>query len=283
MAEASDGHELFHGLPSHVLRLPQGDQLRVLQHGAHLVSWVAGGCERFFLSPRARLDGRSAIRGGVPVCFPQFNQRGPLPKHGFARNLPWAVDGPAAYSADTASLTLRLRDGESTRMHWPQAFEARLRLELSPASLQITLSVRNTDTRPLDFSGALHSYLAVDDIGEATLEGLQGLAEWDAVRDLHGHAAAGALRFEGEFDRVYAAAPRPLRLRDGGRVLEIAQSPSWAQTVVWNPGAELCATLSDMPAEGHRHMLCVEAAQVLAPIRVPAGGDWSGWQRLTVR
>lgn len=282
MAEAAGSRALFHGLPSHVLRLPQGDQVRVLQHGAHVVSWVAGGRERFFLSPQARLDGRSAIRGGVPVCFPQFNQRGPLPKHGFARNLPWEVDGPAICTSEAASLTLCLRDSEATRVHWPQAFEARLRLDLSPGSLQITLSVRNTDTQPLDFSGALHSYLAVDEIAEATLEGLQGQAEWDAVRDHHGEAVE-VLHFDGEFDRVYIAAARPLRLRERGQALEIAQSPSWAQTVVWNPGAALCATLTDMPVDGHRHMLCVEAAQVLAPIRVQAGAAWSGWQRLTVR
>ncbi|MEK9802806.1 MAG: D-hexose-6-phosphate mutarotase, partial [Curvibacter sp.] len=98
----------------------------------------------------------------------------------------------------------------------------------------------------------------------------------------HGHGAS-VLCFEGEFDRVYAAAPQPLHLGEGGQGLEIAQSPSWAQTVVWNPGAALCATLADMPADGHQRMLCVEAAQVQAPIRVPAGGVWSGWQRLTVR
>lgn len=281
MAEAADSCELFHGLPAHVLRLPQGDQVRVLQHGAHIVSWLAGGRERFFLSPRARLDGRSAIRGGVPVCFPQFNQRGPLPKHGFARNLPWDMEGPAVSTVETASLTLCLRDSEATRVHWPQAFETRLRLDLSPGRLQITLSVRNTDTRPLDFSGALHSYLAVDDIGQAALAGLQGQAEWDAVRDHHGQAA-GALRFDAEFDRVYTAAARPLHLREGAQVLEIAQSPSWDQTVVWNPGAALCATLNDLPADGYLHMLCVEAAQVLTPIRVSPGGGWSGWQRLTV-
>lgn len=282
MAEAGGSAELFHGLPSHVLSLPQGDELRVLQHGAHVVSWVSGGRERFFLSPQAKFDGRSSIRGGVPVCFPQFNQRGSLPKHGFARNLAWEVEGPALRMADMLSLTLTLRDDDRTRVHWPQAFEACLRLDLAPGSLQLTLDVRNTDTRPLDFSGALHSYLAVDDITHTTLEGLQGQAEWDAVRDHHGQGAE-SLRFEGEFDRVYAAASGSLCLREGERVLEITQSPSWAQTVVWNPGAALGATLADLPAEGHTRMLCVEAAQVLAPIRVSAGAVWSGWQRFTVR
>jgi glucose-6-phosphate 1-epimerase len=72
-------------------------------------------------------------------------------------------------------------------------------------------------------------------------------------------------------------------LQDGSRVLEISQSPSWAQTVVWNPGETLCATLADMPPDGFAHMLCVEAAQVFSPIHVPAHGQWQGWQSLTLQ
>jgi glucose-6-phosphate 1-epimerase len=52
--------------------------------------------------------------------------------------------------------------------------------------------------------------------------------------------------------------------------------------VVWNPGEGKCATLADMPAQGFARMLCVEAAQVFDPISIPAGGQWAGWQRLTV-
>jgi glucose-6-phosphate 1-epimerase len=53
--------------------------------------------------------------------------------------------------------------------------------------------------------------------------------------------------------------------------------------VVWNPAQDLCKRLTDMPDDGWRHMLCVEAAQVLTPITLPAGGRWTGWQRLQVR
>ena len=213
MVDGAAQAALLHGQPCLRLSLSNGDSLTVLLQGAQVVSWVAGGQERLFLSPHSRWDGQSAVRGGVPICFPQFNQRGPLPKHGFARHLPWDVEGPPVCTAERASLTLCLRDNEATHAHWQQAFEARVRVDLAPGSLQITLSVRNTDTRPLDFSGALHSYLAVDDIDKARLEGLQGQAEWDAVRDHHGRGAE-ALRFEGEFDRVYAAAPQPLLLRE---------------------------------------------------------------------
>lgn len=279
MAEPSP--ELFQGLPSLALSLPNGDCLRVLLHGAHVVSWVAGGRERLYLSPRSVFDGQSAIRGGVPICFPQFNQRGPLPKHGFARNLPWRADVPSLLTSETAHLSLRLSASAATRQFWPQAFEAILALELRPGSLLITLDVHNTDMVPLGFTGALHTYLAVDDIAGAQLEGLQGQPEWDALMDRHGQAA-GPLRFRDEFDRVYDAAPGPLVLHDGHQRLRIEQGPGWAQTVVWNPGAEKGAQLADLPADGHSHMLCVEAAQVMHAIALPAGSTWQGWQRLSV-
>ncbi len=279
MAEPATGSQLFHGQPSHRLTLPNGDSLRVLLHGAHVVSWMAQGRERLYLSPRSKFDGQAAVRGGVPVCFPQFNQRGPLPKHGFARNLPWQADAVQT-AGDQARLTLRLGDSAATRQFWPQAFAATLTIDLQPGSLQLTLGVRNTDQVPLAFSGALHTYLTVDDITAAQLQGLGGQPEWDALTDRHARAA-DALRFEGEFDRVYGAAAQALLLQDGQARLAIEQSSSWSETVVWNPGPG--ATLADLPADGYARMLCVEAAQVLQPITVPAGGAWQGWQRLTLR
>lgn len=271
--------ETHHGLPCWRLGLPSGDQVLVAQQGAHVLSWLAQGRERLYLSPRNLWDGQAAIRGGVPVCFPQFNQRGPLPKHGFARNTAWQRGQPVLH-ADSAQLDLHLSDSPQTQALWPQAFEAQLRVLLAPGQLTLTLTVHNRGAQPLLFSGALHTYLAVDDVAHAALHGLHGQAEWDSVADVHAHAPQ-VLRFEGEFDRVYAAAPQPLRLQDGQGTLQIEQSPSWGQSVVWNPGADKCATLTDMPADGYAHMLCVEAAQVYEPIQVPAGQPWQGWQRLT--
>ena len=77
---------------------------------------------------------------------------------------------------------------------------------------------------------------------------------------------------------MYSVASGPLRLQDGALALAIEQDSDWAQTVVWNPGADL--VLPDMPPEGWRHMLCVEAAQVYEPIRVAPGDFWQGAQRL---
>lgn len=272
--------EDFRGLPAHTLRLPGGDTLRIAVHGAHVLSWVAQGRERLYLSPDSVMDGHAAIRGGVPVCFPQFNQRGSLPKHGFARNLPWDVKSTET-TPEGVSLTLMLADSPATRAHWPQAFEALFTVALTPRSLSMTLKVHNRDAQPLEMTGALHTYLAVDDIAQVSLRGLQGQAEWDSLTDVHGHGAA-ELRFDGEFDRVYAAAPRPLLLQDGVHHLQIEQSPTWLNSVVWNPGAALSARMADLPDNGYQHMLCVEAAQVDAPVKISPQASWQGWQRLTV-
>lgn len=271
---------VFAGLPATELRLSGGDHVVVAQHGAHVLSWVAAGRERLYLSPASVMDGKAAIRGGIPVCFPQFNMRGDLPKHGFARNLPWKVNAPKL-DVDQAHLTLSLNDSVATRQWWDQAFEARLLIELTPGALTVALAVRNTDTQALNFTGALHTYFSVSDVAQARLLGLGGHAEWNAVTDRHG-TAAPELRFVGEFDRVYSAAPQGYELQDGPHVLGIEQDMEWAHTVVWNPGADKCATLADMPADGWPHMLCVEAAQVYESIRVEPGDFWQGAQRLQV-
>ncbi|MEY4726741.1 MAG: putative glucose-6-phosphate 1-epimerase [Pseudomonadota bacterium] len=277
--------ESYQGLDCQRLTLPCGDTVLVALQGAHVLSWVSQGRERLFLSPNNVWDGQSAIRGGVPVCFPQFNQRGTLPKHGFARNMAWTV-GEVVATGDGAHHDFTLSTNADTRSIWPQAFVATLRVALAPGQLTITLTVDNTETQnDLQFTGALHTYCAVDDIDLTELRGLGGRPEWDAVADVHG-LADEALYFDGEFDRVYtwaeSAAPNPLHVQDGTSTLHIEQSPSWVNSVVWNPGESKCTALADMPAHGFARMLCVEAAQVFEPISIPAGGQWVGWQRLTV-
>lgn len=277
--------ERYQGLACHRLTLPCGDSVLIAEQGAHVLSWVSQGRERLFLSPNNLWDGTSAIRGGVPVCFPQFNQRGSLPKHGFVRNRAWQA-GEAETNGESRHIDFHLRDSADTFAIWQQAFVALLRVALAPGQLTLTLTVKNTELqKELHFTGALHTYLAVDDIDLVELRGLGGCPEWDAVADVHG-VAEDTLYFEGEFDRVYSRSERasdgPLHLQDGTGTLQIEQSPAWAESVVWNPGERKCATLADMTAQGFARMLCVEAAQVFEPISIPAGGQWVGWQRLTV-
>ncbi len=261
--------------------LPGGDSALVALQGAQVLSWVKGGQEQLFLSPHAAHDGHTPIRGGIPVCFPQFNQRGPLVKHGFARTLAWQASADeACVDGDGLRLTLRLQDNAATRAVWPHAFAAELGVWLQPAALTVALTVHNTGDAPLAFTAALHTYLRVDEVTETTLSGLEGLVYWDAVADTHPRQQ-GALAFGGELDRVYPRPAQAMELHAGGQPrLRILQDPAWADTVVWNPGPVLCARLADMRADGYRHMLCVEAAAIDAPVVLAAQGRWQAAQRL---
>lgn len=279
-ALATCSPETLGALPCYRVCLPQGDRLLVATHGGQVLQWHAAGRDRLFLSPNSMLNGQAPVRGGVPVCWPQFNQRGTLPKHGFVRTLPWQQVSFQGTETQ-AELVLALHNSAATRAHWPHAFELRLVLCLTPGQLRMTLQAHNTGAQAWAFTGALHTYLAVQNITQTALTGLHGQPEWNAVLNTH-QTATATQTFAGEFDRVYAAPSGTLHLQDGPYALRIEHSPEWANVVIWNPGADKCAALPDMPADGHHHMLCVEAAQVFHPVQVAPGARWQGWQQLTV-
>ncbi len=283
----------FNGLPCFEMVLANGARAVVAEQGAQVLSWqTADGAERLYLSPRAVFDGHSPIRGGVPVCFPQFNTRTlgahSLPKHGFARQQSWSVESVELTEAD-AQVHMALHSSPASQALWPYGFAANMCLRLQAHSLHIGFSVRNTGPQAWSFALALHTYLRVAHVAQSRLTGLQGLRYWDAVQDPAQPAArqlegVQALQCTGETDRVYeavdAAAQPPLELHDAGQVLRIRQSANLPEVVVWNPAAERCASLADMPPDGWQQMLCVEAACINTPVVLQPGAFWAGWQEL---
>lgn len=286
----------FQGQPCVELSLPAGDRVRIALHGAHVLSWnTADGTERLYLSPEALIDGRSPIRGGVPLCFPQFNQRSlggvTLPKHGLARISTWAVlpAQEAATPGDGTAQQVRLglQSDDATRSLWPGDFAATLTVHLASGHLRLAFDVTNTGEAPWPMALALHTYLKVDDIAATHLDGLGGATFWDGVRDLKApdvrrQQPVGPLVFDAETDRVYEDVAGPLTVTHPGGALCITQSADLPDVVVWNPGEALSAALPDMPADGYRHMLCVEAARINTPVSLQPGQAWSAWQDFRV-
>lgn len=267
------------GLPCLRLAEPAGARAEIYAHGAQLTSWIPAGesTSRLFLSARAEFRPGAAIRGGVPVIFPQFGTEGLLPRHGFARTRDWEWL-PAESGAQRAAF--RLCDSEDTRARWPQRFEARLQVDIGGRELTLTLSVCNRGAATFSFTAALHTYLAVDDLGAVALHGLRDCRYRDAVLGGSTLETAPELRFdEREIDRVYFDTPPRLELREGQRRLEL-QALGFSDTVVWNPGAARARALADLEAGGHRRMLCVEAAVIGRPVEVSPDSCWQGRQRL---
>ncbi|RVW80662.1 putative glucose-6-phosphate 1-epimerase [Vitis vinifera] len=112
-----------------------------------------------------------AIRGGIPICFPQFGNHGSLEQHGFARNRVWSIDvDPPPFPTNTSSrafIDLILKPSEEDMKIWPHSYEFRLRVALGPGGdLMLTSRIRNTSTegKPLTFTFAYHTYFSVSDI-----------------------------------------------------------------------------------------------------------------------
>lgn len=261
-----------------VLQAADGARAEVYLHGAHVTSWTPAGADRdaLFLSANADFGDGKAIRGGIPVIFPQFAAEGPLPKHGFARDRAWRL--VAGERPDQA--LFELADTPETRAIWNHAFRAELRVTVSGAALEVALTVQNTGDTPFSFTAALHTYLRVDDIARTVLRGLRGTRIRDKVAGGDRVEEADELRIAGEVDRVYLDAPPSLEMVDGERRMTI-QSNGFPDTVVWNPGAALAARLADLEPGGERRMLCVEAAAVGTPVHLEPGARWTGSQTLT--
>ena len=275
----------FKGLDAIALHAPDGARATVLLHGGHVVSWIpAGADEQLYLSPKSGFAPGLAIRGGVPVIFPQFNARGPLQRHGFARNKVWQCVS-AHQDADQALAVVRLQDDDTTRASWPHRFNLELRVSVRAGTLGMALSCENRGDDAFEFASALHTYLRVDALSATRLQGLSGLQYWDAVADTTQRQQEEWLAPAGDLDRVYYKVDRNLLLteaRNGGeRRLQIHQQ-DFGDAVVWNPGAEKCAALADMPADGYLNMLCVEAARITHPVQLKPGARWAGVQTLTL-
>lgn len=271
------------GLEKLTVATANGANAEIYRHGAHVTSWrTAGGREWIFTSEQAQFAEGKAIRGGVPIIFPQFNAFGSGPRHGFARNLPWQLcDAPA--SADKQNrCVLTLANSDATAAAWDHQFETQFIAEVSDTALRMTLSVRNTDDKPFRFTAALHTYFAVADLAHTRLQGLGGLSYWDndgSDFSKRQKAEDDELTFTGAIDRVYFDCQQPLMLIDGDESLRI-ESEGFSEVVVWNPGPEAVRDLADMADHEYKKMLCVEAALIDQPVELAPGQVWQGRQIL---
>ena len=266
----------FHGLPAVRLSADDGASAVIVLQGAHVVSWIpVGGTEWLYVSPRSPFRAGQPIRGGVPLVFPQFATYGPLPQHGFARTQTWRV------AAESGGVSFRLDSSAETRALWPHDFAAELAVDIGGQRLGLALQVRNTGARDFSFTAALHTYLSVSDIAAIRLDGLAGGAYRDrANNDAPGRETSASMTVTQEVDRVYTDISAPLlRLTDKGRALDISQS-GFRDCVIWNPGPQRTANMPDMPPDGYRRMLAVEAATVARPVTLAPGAAWQGVQSL---
>jgi len=260
--------------PEALLEAPDVQGRLVLQ-GGQLLHWQPHGTGPvLWLSPRARFAPGAAIRGGVPVCWPWFGphpQRPDCPAHGFARTARWEPLLAVPEAGGVRLILALVRDAESYRCF---PYRARITLDLHLGeTLEMVLTTGNEDPRPFTISQALHAYFQVGDVERIRIHGLADRPYLDKTRGLRRFRQHGAVRLDGETDRVYLGASGPVTIEDPvlARAIRVEKAGS-ATTVVWNPGAAKGRAMGDVGADAWRRFVCVEAANALPDARALSPG-----------
>lgn len=263
---------------------------RIFDHGAHVAAWQPEGSAHpvLWLSSTSEYTAGKAIRGGIPICFPWF---GPgltgdkTPAHGFVRATAWRRSEVSEHGHTLRVVYTIDPDITGSQPEFSDDYRAQLTAEFTPTHLTVRLWVSNTGDEPFTIEEALHTYLAVSDVREITVEGLDGATyldknlpdpAFDQVQD-------GPLRLTGPTDRVHVHGG-PVTVVDPGfgRRIRLSTEGS-ADVVVWNPWEEAAAGMADMGPGEWTGMVCVEAANVFADaVTLRPGEHWTMSQRIEV-
>lgn len=234
----------------------------MLTHRAFGAQLLQAGCgeigQLLFLSPLAVAN--APLRGGVPVLFPQFAERGPLPKHGLVRTAIWNLEEMPGGLSGPQRVRYGLAIEPGAFPAWPHAAKLRLTIESKPDALDIALQVTNTGNSTFNWTGGLHPYFAVQDLLTCNIAGLTGL----------GLQEFSAQPFEQLFDTC-----GPLALNAGNYSLRLSAT-GFDQWMVWNPGATGAAALPDLPAGHWQQFLCIEPVCVDRPVVLVPGETFDG-------
>ncbi|GAC1386602.1 MAG: D-hexose-6-phosphate mutarotase [Herpetosiphon sp.] len=278
-----------YAIPDHVefVAGPGGLPIAALQNGfataqlslqgAQLLSFQPRGHQPVLFASSAAIyaPGR-AIRGGIPVCWPWFGPHptdGTKPQHGFVRTMRWLVRSTEVTGGGGTRLQLALVDSAETRKLWPHPFELILTATVD-TTLHVDLVARNTAPDPVLLTAALHTYLAVSNVAEIIIDGLQGRRYIDKVSGTE-RTQDGPVTIASETDCIYLDVAPTCVIHDPthGRAIHIMGQGS-RSTVVWNPWQTAARRIADLGDAEYQRMVCVETANAGTDVvTVPPGGE----------
>ena len=248
-----------------------GASCTVSDFGATVLSFKTGsGQDCLFVSRDAKLDGSKAVRGGIPLVFPQFGQPDKsMPQHGFLRNNFWMVDEASAYdNEDSAgiSYTIGLVDAKNSRGgKWDKETDLDCScvysIKIEAEKMTTTIEIKNTSEKSFDFQTLQHTYYMVDnhsalDSSQCFVKGLAGYSVIDKVTGAKYVLGGDPVSIDGSVDRIYNP-PSGKDVVDvvigigSGKTMKMTAigsldgSPVPVSCVVWNPYKENAAKMSD--------------------------------------
>ena len=257
----------FQGFPALLITTPFS-KAAISLFGGHVLSFVPTGFDDLlWISPNSKRP-PDPIRGGIPVCWPYFAKQGQppdAPQHGFVRTMQWQVTH--AERTTEGEIVLALAAPEVPEVPMNVILTMRIGRALEQALTTVNLSKET-----VRFTQALHTYFRVADAERVHVTGLSYLGYSDKFDNFNEHLQRGDWNLQdprdpGRSDRIYADTGDHFELIDPAGHRKITLTTSGSKTlVVWNPGAEFIKTFSDLPPEGWRNYVCLEAANCGADV-----------------
>ncbi|HWD38574.1 MAG TPA: hypothetical protein VG944_06975 [Fimbriimonas sp.] len=241
-----------------IYTLTSGDEVAVISSfGAQLISWTKGGVPIVFENcDRAVFDGKTAYRGGAPICFPQFGMgtllphgTTQLPQHGHARTTVWCSE-----VRDSGVLFSVQQPCASD--YGPTEFSCDLTYALSDG-LRIEATVQNVGEKEAPFQLAVHTYWATQKPAGATITGLGNRYLDNLLGLTEQREDDSSLPHPTPFDRVYLDAQDRQVLATDEYRLEVS-TEGCSGAVLWNPGPN--HTLKDL---GSPDFVCLESGLIV--------------------
>jgi D-hexose-6-phosphate mutarotase len=225
-------------------------------HGAHVAHYQPAGHQPvLFTSEQAVFRDGTAIRGGIPICFPWFgsNATDPsLPSHGLVRQKSWELKNVDVKSRKTTLELATTADG----------FDVGYVAEFGE-QLKVTLQVHNASSQLQTFEAALHSYFQLSHIKEVLVTGLESVGFLDQLEPREHPPSGSPIAFTEETDRIYQDTVNAVEIVDDGLGRKILIEKSNSQsTVVWNPWIAKSKRMSDFGDDQWQNMCCIETANI---------------------
>lgn len=227
----------------------------------------------FYVSPIIPHE-LTSRRAGIPVIFPQFAERGPLQKHGFARNKYWNLIEEIADSTQSRIVyALEINSGDYPE--WPFSAKLQLAIVASKNTIDITFVIQNIGQETFSWTGGLHPYFAVDDLLQVKVSGLKGCFvenRYDSAQTVMPHEF---LTFDRNIFESLIDSLGPIELVTSKSRIKL-ESTGFNQWMIWNPGQDGAKSIDDLPCEDWAKFICIEPVIVGNPNQLKARESFKG-------
>jgi len=244
-----------------------------LIHHQPLGAQVLNYQDLFYLSPIV-LGAEHPRRGGVPILFPQFSDRGSLRKHGFVRNVIWKM---VFHLRESCSEHLRyeLNLTSNNLNHWSHKVFIQLDVIAKVKSITFSLTIKNLSGSDFVWTGGFHPYFKIENLMAIKIDGLMGCELENKYRPEKTHHSEEFLLFDENPCEILFLSNSNLLIHDNKKRIYLF-SKGFSEWMIWNPGKLGVKDFLDIPHDDWAQFLSIEPVNAKKPQLVMVGGKFMG-------